>query len=87
MPTSVRLDAHTEALVTKLAKRRHQTRSAVIREAIAELARRDIEPVLPYEAFAPWIGCVDSGGADLSTETGKRFRRLLEDKRRARRPR
>ena len=84
MPTSVRLDMRTEALIAELSSRRRQTRSAVIREAIAELARREAQAARPYESFAPWIGCVDSGGAGLSTATGNRFRALLEEKRRAR---
>jgi Arc/MetJ-type ribon-helix-helix transcriptional regulator len=84
MPTSVRLDEHTEALIAELARRRRQTRSAVIREAIAELARREVQAARPYDAFVPWIGCADSGGAELSKGTGTRFRAMLEEKRRAR---
>ncbi len=39
MPTSVRLDPKTESLVSRLARRRGQTKSEVIREALLALAR------------------------------------------------
>ena len=39
MPTSVRLDPKTESLVSRLARRRGQTKSEVIREALLAFAR------------------------------------------------
>ncbi len=87
MTTSVRLDPETEALIDRLARRRKQTRSAVIREAIGAYAEREGRSETPYELLAPWIGCIDSGGLDRSRRTGTKFRAVVEEKRRARRPR
>lgn len=41
MPTSVRLDAKTESLVKRLARRKGQTKSEVIREALLAFARSE----------------------------------------------
>ncbi len=41
MPTSVRLGPKTESLVNRLARRRGQTKSGVIREALLALARSE----------------------------------------------
>lgn len=88
MPMSVRLDARTERLVDRLAKAKRQTKSEVVREAIAILARRAAGAQAarrPYDAIAHLIGCADSGGAVLSERTGEKFRSLLQGRGRARR--
>lgn len=88
MPMSVRLDARTERLVDRLAKAKRQTKSEVVREAIAALAGRaaGAEAVgRPYDAIAHLIGCADSGGARLSERTGAKFLALLRGRGRARR--
>ena len=41
----------------------------------------------PYDLVAYLIGCVDSGGANLSRDTGEKFSKLLREKANARRPR
>lgn len=88
MITTVRLPAETEALVRRIAKRTGQSKSEVIRDALALLAERDGggDVTRPYDAVAHLVGCVDSGGLNLSERTGEGFRRLLE-KRRGKRPR
>lgn len=81
---SVRLDAKTERSIQQLARRRGQTKSEVIREAIAALARLEGEShggKSPYETIAHLIGCVRGGPRDLSVRTGEKFRRLLLEKR------
>ena len=81
---SVRLDAKTERSIQQLARRRGQTKSEVIREAIAALARQESESdggKSPYETIAHLIGCVRGGPRDLSVRTGEKFRRLLLEKR------
>ena len=85
---SVRLDPRTESAVTRCARRRHQTRSAVVREAIAAL-ERDSTPApvrgsTPWDAVGPLVGVVNSGGGRLSEDTGERFRALVQKKARAR---
>jgi predicted DNA-binding protein len=83
MPTSVRLDAETEELIRRLAKKRGMTKSEVVREALEEWVDRENEkPEKPYDAIEHLIGIADSGGQGLSERTGERFRRLLEEKRR-----
>ncbi len=90
MPLSVRLDQKTESLVGRLARKRRQTKSEVIRDAIGVLAKQEEKGAAkkrPYDLVAHLIGCVDSGGANLSRNTGEKFAKLLREKARARRSR
>lgn len=90
MPLSVRLDARTESLIGRLARKRRQTKSEVIRDAIGALAKqeeKDGKKRRPYDLVAHLIGCVDSGGAKLSENTGEKFAKLLRENTRARRSR
>ena len=85
MPTSVRLDPKTESLVDRLARRRGQTKSEVIREALLALARSEEDVKLQktaYEALGHLIGCVKGGPKDLSERTGEKFHALLLEKKR-----
>jgi hypothetical protein len=85
MPTSVRLDPKTERVVRSLARRTGRTRSQVIRDAIHRLATAEAETRQGQTAFELWkdaIGCARGGPADLSENTGARFRSLLAAKRR-----
>lgn len=83
MPTSVRLDDDTQRLLQRLANRRSQTKSEVIRSAIETLAvveQLEDQAEGPHELVADLIGCVSGGPDDLSTRTGRRFRGLLASK-------
>ena len=90
MPLSLRLDADTERLVNRLARRRGQSKSEVLREALRALAREQAPshsgPTL-YDAIEHHIGCFDSGGMNLSDRTGRRFTALLAERKRGRRAR
>ena len=78
MPTSVRLDARTEKLLERLARRRSQSKSDVMRQAIESLASEDImDKGTLYNSISDLLGSVRGGPSDLSEMTGKRFRRLL----------
>ena len=80
MTLSVRLDSKTTTLVNRLAKRRRQSKSAVIREAIGVLAAQEKQPekkVRPYDLAKHLIGCVKGGPRDLSRRTGDKFYELL----------
>lgn len=74
MPTSVRLDPETLSELERIARVRELSKSDVIREAIhaygAEIASppRDLA-----EAMAPWIGCLDSGGARLTESSREKI--------------
>lgn len=83
--TTVRLDVKTETALRRLTLRRGQTKSEVIRDAIARLAGEEDEPVMAVQKLQSFIGLVDSGGRQLSERTGQKLRELLEERRRARR--
>ena len=88
MPLSVRLDAKTESLIGRLAKRRRQTKSEVVRDAIGVLAKQEREKnsqTRPYDLVAHLIGCVKGGPRDLSARTGEKFYQLLVEDRKKRR--
>jgi len=90
MPLSIRLDADSECLVSRLARSRRQTKSEVVREALRALAREQAAPRSGpslHDAIAHHIGCFDSGGMNLSEKTGRRFAVLLDERRRGRHPR
>ena len=82
---TVRLDVSTEAALKRLAARRGQTKSEVLRDAIARMAEEEGRPASVYQRLQPFIGIADSGGRQLSTATGRRLREILEERRRARR--
>jgi hypothetical protein len=91
MPFSVRLDSKTEMVVKRLARRRNQSQSEVVREAIAAFEREHaLESESPggaWRALEHLVGIVDSGGSRLSEDTGRRFAALVRTKARARRSR
>lgn len=87
MPVSVRLDAKTEALIARLARKRGQTKSEVIRDAIGRLARQEADAdgkQRPYDLVAHLIGCVKGGPPDLSVRTGEKFHQILVSQRKKR---
>ena len=89
MTLTVRLNAQTERAVTQLARRRRQTRSDVVRDALVHYAALHDpgESSGPYEAWADVIGVVKLGARDGRTTTGSQFATLVREKARARRPR
>lgn len=82
---TVRLDTTTEATLKRLAAQRGQTKSDVIRDAIVRLASDETEESSALDKLRAYAGIADSGGRQLSTDTGRRLRELLEERRRARR--
>lgn len=88
MPVSVRLDAKTESLIGRLARKRRQTKSEVIRDAIGVLADQEdkgAEKKRPYDLVAHLIGCVKGGPRNLSVDAGKKFHEMLVQRSRKRR--
>jgi hypothetical protein len=74
--------------IGRLAARRKQTRSGVIRDSIALLAARERDQsATSYARIAHLVGCFDSGGARLSEQTGSKVRAVLARRRRERGPR
>jgi len=88
MALSVRLDAKTESLIGRLARKRRQTKSEVIRDAVGVLARQE-DPGSngnrPYDRVAHLVGCVKGGPPNLSARSGEKFRQMLLNRRRSRR--
>lgn len=84
MATSIRLSPQLEQLVTRLARKRKQTKSEVIRQALMTLTEHDrngVSPPTPYEAMQHLLGCATGGPPNLSTRSGEKFRSLLRRKR------
>jgi predicted DNA-binding protein len=91
MPFSLRLDSATEARIRRLSADTGQSRSAVVREAVAQYsAMRESDARTPspaYEKLKPFVGLVRTGGRELSTGTHAKYRELLQRKHRAKRSR
>jgi hypothetical protein len=88
MALSVRLDAKTESLIGRLARKRRQSKSEVVRDAIGVLAKQEEKgggKKRPYDLIAHLIGCVKGGPGDLSVRTGEKFHQMLLERRRKRR--
>jgi hypothetical protein len=90
MPLNVRLNANTERMLNALAKRRRQTRSDIVREAIEQFGAANepgtSEPTA-YDRWADVIGIARIGGRDSSKTTGELFTDIVKQKARARRSR
>lgn len=87
MALSVRLPTQLERVVVRVAKRRGQSKSEVIRSAIVALEKEtQAHPtaLTPYEAMKHLLGCVSGGPPGLSLKTGDKFRTLLQRRRTAR---
>jgi Arc/MetJ-type ribon-helix-helix transcriptional regulator len=88
MPLTVRLNPKTERRLNALAKRRKQTRSDVVREAIEQFGAADEpEAATVYDQWADVIGSVRLGARDPRKTTGELFADVVARKARARRPR
>ena len=91
MSLTVRLPAKTERALNALARRRRQTRSDVVREAIEHYTSAtgdsDAPELRPYHLWADVIGAVRMGGRNPDRTTGELFTELVVRKARGRRPR
>jgi hypothetical protein len=90
MAMSIRLDAATEALLERLARRRRTTKSTIMREFLVAYGREEAGSARtgsrPIDRVRHLIGCIEGPG-DLSVNTGARYREILRVKHRARRSR
>lgn len=87
---SLRLDAETEAQIRRIAKSTGRSKSAVVRDAMAEYAAAHIKEMTrrtALERLRPYIGVIDSGGAQYSTNTHQKALAIVLEKHRARRER
>lgn len=81
MPTSVRVDEKTEALLERATQVTGQTKSALIRTALQRYCMRIVigKPVTPYEAIRRYIGCFQ-GPPDLAERSNHYIRERLRAK-------
>ena len=88
MPTSVRLDAETEALLRRLARERGSSKSDVIRDALHELAAGGAVPAAagPYVAIADLIGVAKGKPAAPARDHKRVYRESLTRRHHARHP-
>lgn len=80
MPTSVRLDPETQALLGKLARASGRTKSDVLRAALQHLAQAQSASTAersPFEDIADLIGVGTGGPVDLARRHKAEYRRAL----------
>jgi len=80
MPTSVRLDSETEALLRRLASTKGQTKSEILREALHRLASESDAPSSqdgPYSRVLDLVGVGEGGPRDLARRHKDAFRERL----------
>ena len=92
MTMTVRLGAGTRRAIDALARRRGQSRSDVVREALEHYAAAHGAGAgsEPFDAWADVIGIVQLAAPPSTRSTlttGERFTAMVRDKARARRPR
>lgn len=78
---TLRVDTDTERAIARLARLRRQSKSEVVREAVAALLERAPVDDRPYEEWQAVIGVARGGPAELSERTGERFREILTRRR------
>lgn len=90
MPLTVRLTPKTERALNALARRRQQTRSDIVREAIEHYTAasdNDTRCQRPYHLWTDVVGIVRLTGRNPGKTTGELFTALIARKARARRAR
>ena len=92
MPFSFRPDPETEALIRRVAARTGWSKSQVVREAVAhygatgpEIPSRRGDRGTALARLRPYLGIVNTSGAQLSRNTHAKYRARLRVKLRERR--
>ena len=80
MPTSVRVDDKTEALLERAAQVSGSTKSALIRAALRQFCTHIVvrNPLTPYEAVRDYLGCFQ-GPPDLAKASKHYLRERLRE--------
>lgn len=83
MPTSVRLDARTESILRRIARRTGHTRSEVIREAILRLAEATVPASSGtlYDRVKHLLGAAKGGPPDLGERSEEYLREMFARRR------
>jgi hypothetical protein len=91
MPLTVRLSPNTERTLNTLAKRRRQSRSDVVRDALAHygaaMAGSDAGGRRPFDAWVDVIGVINCGVRAVGRTTGEQMTAIVREQARARRAR
>ncbi|MFQ6023918.1 MAG: ribbon-helix-helix protein, CopG family [Acidiferrobacterales bacterium] len=85
MPTSVRLDPETEALLRRLARRSGRTKSDMLREALLRLAEEEDTAARaghPYAMMSDLVGIATGGPPELARAHKRAFREALSKRNR-----
>jgi Arc/MetJ-type ribon-helix-helix transcriptional regulator len=80
-PLTLRLDEKTRRQIARIARRKRLSTSEVIRQAIEAWAERQEPIAAPFELAADLLGIVRGGNPKRSEQTGRRFVKLLKDRR------
>ena len=85
MPTSVRVDEETEALLERASQAASTTKSDLIRKALRAYCTRIVlsKAMTPYEAIRDFIGCAE-GPPNLSRRSRQYLREILRGQKRRR---
>jgi predicted transcriptional regulator len=87
MPFSLRLDSDTEARIRRLTRLTGRSKAAVIRDAVAQYAAEGdlvTRGETAFDRLGPFVGVIDTGGAQLSSGTHAKYRAAVRAKRRGR---
>jgi predicted DNA-binding protein len=80
-PLTLRLDSKTRQRLARIARRKGLTTSQVVRQAIDAWAERQEPVTSPYQAITDLIGIAHGGNPKRSSQSGRRFARLLKKRR------
>jgi Arc/MetJ-type ribon-helix-helix transcriptional regulator len=81
-PVTLRLDAKTRRQITRIAERRRISKSELIRQALSSWTELHEANCSPYEAMADLLGVVRGGNPKRSENGGRKFQKILKEKRR-----
>ena len=80
-PVTLRLDAKTRRQIARIARGRRISKSEVIRLALNAWPEFHGAETSPYEAMADLIGIARGGDPNLSSNTGRKFKAIQNQKR------
>ena len=79
-PVTLRLDGKTRQRIQRIARRKRQSSSQVIREAIEAWVERQEVTASPYQAVADLIGTVRGGDPKRSTDAAGRLKERFKSR-------
>ena len=80
-PLTLRLDEKTRQKIARIARRKRLSTSEVIRQAIEVWAELQEPAAAPFEMISDLLGVVRGRNPGRSEQTGRRFTKLLKNRR------